>query len=86
MRSGSRSSNLVLVGFVLDHLDIFTDKIRRVVRSGTVVTVSPDYRTPSRRIHSRYQRRAADLSLSGRRVELQILVRRFRSNASASPP
>jgi transposase len=43
----------------------------------------PDCRVPSRRIQSRYQRRAADLPLGGRRVELQVLVRRFWCDATA---
>lgn len=74
MRPRFRSSNLVPTGFVVDHLDVGADQTDLVVRSGAAVTNCPDCRTPSRRIQSRYQRRAADLPLGGRRVELQVVV------------
>lgn len=47
------------------------------------MTIRPDCRTQSRRIQSRYQRRAADLTLGGRRVELHVVVRRFWCDAAA---
>ncbi|MCE4227013.1 ISL3 family transposase [Methylobacterium sp. C25] len=83
MRHRFRSSSLVPTGFLVDHLDVGAERIGLVVRSGAAVTVCPDCRTPSRRIQSRYRRRAADLPLSGRRVELQVVVRRFWCDASA---
>jgi transposase len=78
-----RSSSLVPAGFIVDHLDVGTDRISLVVRSGAAVTVCPNCRTPSRRIQSRYRRRAADLPLGCRRVELQVVVQRFWCDTAA---
>jgi hypothetical protein len=73
MRPRFRSSSLVPAGFIVDHHDVDADRIGPVVRSRAAETPCPDCRVPSRRIKSRYQRRAADLPLGGRRVELQVL-------------
>ena len=78
-----RSSSLVPTGFIVDHLDIGADRIGLVVRSEAAVTACPNCGTPSRRIQSRYRRRATDLPLGGRRVELPVVVRRFRCDAAA---
>ena len=43
----------------------------------------PDCLISSRRIQSRYQRRATELPLSGRRVEPQVMVRRSRCDVAA---
>lgn len=83
MRPRFRSSSLVPAGFVVDHVDVGTDRIELVVRSRAAETRCPDCHVPSRRIQSRYRRRAADLPLGGRRVELQVLVRRFWCDAAA---
>ena len=83
MRPRFRSSSLVPAGFVVDHLDVGADRIDLVVRSGAALATCPDCRSPSCRIQSRYQRRAADLPLGGRRVELQVMVRRFWCDAAA---
>ena len=77
-----RPSSLVPAGLVVDHLDVGTDRISLVVRSGSTTATCPDCRTSSRRIQSRYQRRAADLPFGGRRVELQVMVRRFWCDAA----
>ena len=83
MRPRFKTSSLVPAGFVVEHLDIGTDRIGLVVRSGSATATCPDCRTSSRRIQSRYQRRAADLPLGGRRVELQVVVRRLWCDAAA---
>jgi transposase len=83
MRPRFRPSSLVPAGFDVDHLDVGTDRIGLVVRSGSATATCPDCRTSSRRIQSRYQRRAADLPLDGRRVELKVMVRRFWCDAAA---
>lgn len=83
MRPCFRSSSLVPAAFVVDHLDSDADRIGLVVRSGAAVATCPDCRAPSRRIQSRYRRRAADLPLGGRRVELLVVVRRFWCGAAA---
>ncbi len=83
MRPRFRSSSLVPVGFVVDHHEVDGDRIGLVVRSRAAETPCPDCRVPSRRIQSRYRRGAADLPLGGRRVELQVVVRRFWCDAAA---
>ncbi|WHQ70535.1 ISL3-like element ISMex24 family transposase [Methylorubrum extorquens] len=83
MRPRFRSSSLVPAGFVVDHLDSDADRVGLVVRSGAAVANCPDCGTPSRRLQSRYRRRAADLPLGGRRVELRVVVRRFWCGAAA---
>ena len=40
---------------------------------------------PSRRVHSRYQRRLADAAISGRQVELRLRVRRFVCTTATCP-
>lgn len=83
MRPRFRSSSLVPAGFIFDHHDADADRISLVVRSRAAETPCPDCHVSSRRIQSRYQRRAADLPLGGRRVELQVVVRRFWCDAAA---
>ncbi len=82
MRPRFRPSSLVPTGLIGDHLDVGADRIGLVVRSGAAVTACPNCRTPSRRSQSRYRRRAAGLPLGGRRVEPQVVVRRFRCDAA----
>jgi hypothetical protein len=89
-----RSSSLVPAGFAVDHLGRDADRVGLVVRSGAAVATCPDCGTPSRRLQSRYRRRAADLPLGGRRVELRVVYDAFggaqlpgggRSSPSAFP-
>ena len=49
--------------------------------SDPVLTTCPACGAVSRRVQSRYRRRVVDLPLGGRRVELLIMVRRFRCDA-----
>ena len=76
-----RSSSLVPPGFVVQHLDIGPDRVGVVVRSGAAAAACPSCAFVSHRVQSSYRRRAADLPLGGRRVELQVVVRRFRCDA-----
>jgi transposase len=48
------------------------------VRSTASVSACPSCGAVSRRVHSRYQRRVADLPLAGRSVQLLVVARRFR--------
>ena len=73
-----KPSQIVPDGFVVDHLHIGADRISLAVRSAAVVACCPACTTPSRRVQSHYRRRAADLPLGGRRVDITILARRFR--------
>jgi transposase len=51
------------------------------VRASGSVGLCPSCRTVSRRVHSRYRRRVADLPLAGRIVELLVIARRHRCDA-----
>ncbi len=94
MRPRFRPSSLVPVGFVVDHLDVGTDRIGLVVRSGSAtvdVPRLPDLVHVASKAATSACRR---LPLGGRRVELQVMVRRSgvtqrpvggRSSPSASP-
>ena len=81
MKQRFRPASLVPSGLMVDEIAIEGDRV--VVRARAAVSAGPcpDCGAISRRIQSRYFRRAKDLPLSGRRVELQILVRRFRCDA-----
>lgn len=81
MKQRFRPASLVPSGLMVDEIAIEGDRV--VVRARAAVSAGPcpDCGAISQRIQSRYFRRAKDLPLSGRRVELQILVRRFRCDA-----
>lgn len=49
-----------------------------IVRPMSDTSVCPGCQVRSRRIHSRYQRRLADLPLAGQQVRLVVVARRFR--------
>ena len=76
-----RSSSLVPSGFVVEHLNIGPDRVGVVVRLGAPTAACPSCGAVSRRVQSRYRRCAADLPFGGRRVELLVVVRRFRCDA-----
>lgn len=63
MRARFRSSSLVPAGFVVDHLDVSTDRISLVVRSEAAMATCPDCRTTSRRIQSLFAERFPDAVL-----------------------
>jgi hypothetical protein len=72
---------LIPVGFVIDRrpqIGLFHTRIPQLRLSATY----PCDGTSSRRIQSRYTRRAADLSIVGRRVILRVRVRRFQCYAA----
>ena len=54
------------------------------VRSIASVGACPSCGAVSRRVHSRYRRRAADLPLAGRSVQLLVVARRFRCDGVLS--
>lgn len=76
-----RASSLVPPGLVVERFDVRPDRVEVVVRLSAAAATCPACGAPSRRVQSRYLRRAADLPLGGRRVELQVVVRRFRCDA-----
>ncbi len=72
------SSRLVPRGFVVERFDIIADRVTAIVRSAQAQARCPCCGAVSRRVQSRYRRRASDLPIAGRRVELTVTVRRFR--------
>ena len=72
-----RPASLVPAGLVVD-IAIESDLVVVRVRSPVAACRCPACGAISPRIQSRYWRRAKDLPLGGRHVELQVLVRRFR--------
>lgn len=68
-------------GLKADQVEIVGDTIRIHSRSTKSTAMCPRCGTVSHHIHSRYQRQLADLPAHGRKVELLLLVRRFRCRA-----
>jgi transposase len=68
------------------HLDVvqLTDAAVRVVATATAPRAAcPDCAASARRVHSRYRRVVADLPWAGRRVTIELRVRRFLCPSSA---
>ncbi len=74
-------ARLLPPGLAVDHIEVGDDAFLLTVHSGAREAACPACGVPSRRVQSRYVRRAADLPLGGRRVELKLSVRRFRCDA-----
>jgi transposase len=72
---------LVPDAFILEGISRSPGKFTLTVRSRATASACPDCQARSRRIHSGYQRRVANLPLTGQRVELMLTVRRFRCPA-----
>lgn len=81
MKQRFRPASLAPAGLIVDGITIEGDRVVVRTRSAVSACPCPDCGAFSQRIQSRYFRRAKDLPLSGRRVELQVLVRRFRCAA-----
>ncbi|MCQ4189880.1 ISL3 family transposase [Methylocystis sp. NLS-7] len=73
-----RSSAIVPPGFLVDRVSI--DGVTTTIEARGVGATGqcPDCRSASVRVHSRYQRRLADLPLAGRVVRISLMARRFR--------
>jgi transposase len=81
MQQALRRSSLVPAGFVVESAFYEADKAVIAVRASTNFGLCPSCGTVSKRVHSRYWRRATDLPLSGRIVQLVVIARRFRCDA-----
>jgi transposase len=81
MQQALRRSSLVPAGFVVESAFYEADKTVITVRASSGFGLCPSCGTVSRRVHSRYRRRATDLPLSGRIVQLMVIARRFRCDA-----
>jgi transposase len=76
-----RSSTLVPRGFVVYNTAIDDGVMLIAIRPASTASLCPVCGTRSERIHSRYQRRLADLPLVGKPVRLVIDARRFHRDA-----
>ncbi|TAU38039.1 transposase family protein [Rhizobium leguminosarum] len=76
-----RSSTLVPRGFVVYNTAIDDGVMLIAIRPASTASLCPICGTRSERIHSRYQRRLADLPLVGKPVRLVIDARRFHCDA-----
>lgn len=77
MGSRFRISSLVPSGLVVESVNEFEDIIEATARSASATAACPSCGSVSRRVHSHYLRRLADLPCTGRRVLLNLIARRF---------
>ncbi|UES60012.1 ISL3 family transposase (plasmid) [Roseibium aggregatum] len=77
MRHRIPRASLAPDGFSVDEVKVAEDSVQIQLRSRQPLGRCPDCGRVSRRVQSRYVRRPADLPLSGRRVQLTIVARRF---------
>lgn len=70
-------ASLALFGFAVEAVKVIGECVQVRLRSRTSSAACPDCGRSSRRIQSRYERRPADLPVSGRRVALTVVARRF---------
>ncbi|WP_233252446.1 ISL3 family transposase [Maritimibacter sp. 55A14] len=68
-------------GLKAEQVELAGNTIRVHSRSAKTAAACPRCGTISHHVHSRYRRRPADLPAHGRKVELILLVRRFRCRA-----
>ena len=73
-----RYETLIPPGFIVDQAGRDGAELRITVRHQARSGLCPGCGAQSGRVHSRYQRRLADLPMSGRPVRLLLLARRFR--------
>ena len=77
MQQALRRSSLVPAGFVVESACYEAGKAIITVRASNGFGLCPSCGTVSKRVHSRYWRRATDLPLSGRIVQLVVIARRL---------
>ena len=82
MGQALRQSSLVPRGFVV--VDVVDDDGAMLirVRSENAASACPGCGTKSERVHSKYQRRLADLPIAGKSIWLVVLARRFHCDAA----
>ena len=81
MRERFWSASIVPPGFRMERAESGPERVSLLVSSAAVSAACPACGKMSRRVQSRYRRRAADLTLGGKRVEITVVVRRFRCDA-----
>jgi hypothetical protein len=77
MQHRFQRANLAPYGFAVDSVEHIAGGVQFLLRSRRLSGTCPCCGGQSRRVQSRYVRRPADLPLSGRRVQLVIVARRF---------
>ena len=77
MRAGIRISSLVPSGLAIESVSDSFDSIIIAVRAESGVAECPLCGARSSRIHSRYDRQAADLPCAGKEIRLRVITRRF---------
>lgn len=85
MASSFSRRDFLPAGLEAEQVELVGNTIRVHSRSARPSAGCPHCGTISRHVHSRYLRRPADLPAHGRRVELVLLVRRFRCRAMHCP-
>ena len=83
MRCSFKPSQLVPNGFLVDHLDVGADWINLIVRSVAASARCPSCATPSCQVQSRYRRRTVDPPPGERRIDIQVVARRFFCEAAS---
>ena len=81
MSHAFRPSALVPPGFAVESAAFDGAAAVITVRSTADLSICPGCGGVSRRVHSRYTRRLADLPVAGRPVRLELIARRFRCDA-----
>ena len=76
---------LIPGGLVVERVLPEPDRVTVVARSRLPTSPCPDCRAPSSRVHSRYERRLADLPWRGRPVAVRLRARRFFCAEPACP-
>lgn len=71
-------TSLMPPGQLVEQVRFGQDEIIAIARSGDGAAACPSCGGHSGRVHSRYERRLADLPAHGRRVRIRLVVRRFR--------
>jgi transposase len=68
---------LIPGGLVVEQVLPEPDRVTVVARPRFPTSTCPDCHTPSSRVHSRHERRLADLPRQGRPVTIRLRARRF---------
>src|SRR3954451_24648351 len=85
LRVTKRLLPLIPGGLVVERVLPEPDRVTVVARSRLPTSPCPDCRAPSSRVHSRYERRLADLPWQGRPVAVRLQARRFFCAEPACP-
>jgi len=72
-------------GLIIEQVQIDDSGIAAIAHSREIGSICPDCGQPSRQVHSRYGRSLSDLPAHGRRVRIELTVRRFRCGNARCP-